>query len=127
MTEFLIGGVTTVTFFALILHYQNQLGIQLIPTHEPLDLDTVLQESGDQDLEKPPKKSGWKKGDKIGIEKFTKPGKKGRRIGPKTRQYLEPDNATNSGSGTHDGVWKLKGSRGERLGTISEDGRWLRF
>ena len=73
------------------------------------------------------KKSNFNKGDNIGLLRFTKKDKNGRLTDPKTRQYLEREMARNSGNGGHGGsYWKLYNRKGERMGTISKDGRWLR-
>ena len=64
---------------------------------------------GDEDPdEEEYKTKDFKKNDKIGLKRFTKKGKNGRLIDPKTRQYIEKDRARNSGSGGHGGShWKL--------------------
>ena len=46
---------------------------------------------------------------------------------PKTGEYVEKDKGVNSGSGSHGGsYWKLKDRFGNRVGTISKEGKWLR-
>lgn len=70
------------------------------------------------------KTKDFKKNDKIGLHRFTQKGKNGRLTDPKTKQYLERDRGRGrSHGGSH---WKLNDAQGNRLGTISKDGRWLR-
>lgn len=47
-------------------------------------------------------------------------------VDPKTGQYIEKDRAFNSGSGPHDGTWKLQDKKGKRIGNFTEDGKFLR-
>ena len=73
------------------------------------------------------KSSNFDKGDDIGLERFAIKSKGGRLVDKKTGQYLEADRARNSGVGGHGGsYWKLYDKRGNKIGTIDKDGRWLR-
>ena len=67
--------------------------------------------------------SNFKKDDNIGLERFTKPGKNGSKIDPKTKQVLEKTQGNPHGKGAD---FKLKDKSGKRIGTVSNDGRWLR-
>ena len=69
----------------------------------------------------------FKKGDNISLDRFSKKLKNGSLEDPKSKQRLVPDCARASGVGPHGGsYWKLLDRRGKRIGTISQDGRWLR-
>jgi hypothetical protein len=73
------------------------------------------------------KKSNFQKGDNIGLHRFTQKGKEGKWIDPKSGQYIQKDWSLNSGSGPHGpSRWKLYDFKEKRLGTISEDGKWMR-
>jgi hypothetical protein len=63
----------------------------------------------------------------IDISKFTQRQKGGDLIDPKTGYKLSPERARNSGTGGHGGsYWKLIDHKGNRVGTISQDGKFLR-
>jgi hypothetical protein len=73
---------------------------------------------------------GYNKGEDINLSRFTETSKvngKNVLMDPKTKQYIMKDKGKNSGVGGHGGsAWKLFNKSNERIGTISEDGRWLR-
>jgi hypothetical protein len=74
------------------------------------------------------KKSDFKKGDNIGLHRFTQRIDGRTWKDPKSGQIIQKENAINSGSGPHGPVhWKLFKSIGEkliRIGSITKDGRW---
>lgn len=73
------------------------------------------------------KYTNYEKGDDIGIGRFTEKGKNRKLTDPKSGQYLEPDRARNSGEGTHGpSYWKLRGRDEKLIGTVSEDGRFIK-
>lgn len=46
---------------------------------------------------------------------------------PKSGQYIEKDRGINTGSGPHGGsYWKLYDKQEKFLGTVTEDGKFLR-
>jgi hypothetical protein len=71
------------------------------------------------------KKGNYEKNDFIGIERFTKREKGGGLTDPKSGQYLSPERGNQPHGGSY---WKLKSKKGakNRIGTISQDGRFLR-
>ncbi len=69
----------------------------------------------------------YKVGENIGLGRFTQRLKRGTYRDPKTRETIVPDRARNSGEGGHGGSWwKLLNKKGKRIGTISQEGIYLR-
>ena len=72
-------------------------------------------------------KSNFEVGENIDLQRFTERLKGGMFKEVKTGQSITPDRARNSGTGIHGGsYWKLLDKFGKRIGTVSEDGRFLR-
>ncbi len=72
------------------------------------------------------KTKDFEKGDYVDLKRFTDRFEKVKFRDPKTQQYIEKDRAFNSGTGPHDGSYKLFDKTGNRIGTITKDGKWLR-
>jgi hypothetical protein len=63
----------------------------------------------------------------VDLSKFTQRMNGGKLKDPKTGYFLSKDKAVNSGTGTHGGsYWKLENSIEKRVGTLSQDGKFLR-
>jgi hypothetical protein len=72
------------------------------------------------------KKSNFEKGDYIDLKRFTNRFEKTKLKDPETGQYIQQDNAVNSGI-THGGsYWKLYSRDKKRIGTLAKDGKFLR-
>jgi hypothetical protein len=97
---------------------------------DPNDLDPDdedKEKSSDQNKNKY-KRTNYEKGDDVGIERFTIRFEKNKFRDPKTGQYIQKDKAVNSGAGSHGGSeWKLFDKSKKQIGTISSDGKWLRY
>lgn len=63
----------------------------------------------------------------IDVSKFSQRARGGDLVDPKTGYRLSPERAKNSGTGGHGGsYWKLLDAQGNRVGTIAQDGKFLR-
>ena len=86
----------------------------------------------DDDKNKKFKKSNFEKGDEVDINRFSnrvsQSGQRARLVDEKTGHYLEVDRAVNSGVGTHgeDAVYKLFDKLGNRLGSFSSTGQYIK-
>lgn len=73
------------------------------------------------------KKSNFQKGDNIGLHRFTQRIDGNTWKDPKSGQFIQKEQALNSGAGPHGpSRWKLYDFKEKRLGSISEDGKWMR-
>jgi hypothetical protein len=93
------------------------------PNIDPDDFEP--EEEGENDA-KEFKTSNFERGNNVGLHRFTERFEKTKFRDPKTKQYIEKDHAFNSGSGPHDGAYKLFDQSGKRIGTVTKEGKWLR-
>lgn len=111
--------------------------IPVIPNLQDSILYTPIHQTNWQDLIlykdnniKGYKTKDFEINDNIGLHRFTQrikqAGKRAKLVDPETKQYIEKDKAVNSGSGPHACYWKLYDKIGNRIGTVTEDGRWKR-
>jgi hypothetical protein len=103
----------------------EHIGFYSLNSRQKTSINFTKEQSSE--VSKSFKISNFQKNDNIGLERFTKRLKRGGLQDPKTKEVIMPELARNSGAKGHGGsYWKLFDSKGNRLGTISKDGRWLR-
>ena len=103
-------------------HQQKQAG-----DHQPQRQQPQQSSSASTGGALPPPEDD--EGGKFDINKFTQRKKvlkdNPHFVDPKTRQYIQKEDALNSGSGPHKGHWKLFDRHGRRIATLSKEGKIL--
>jgi|GEM_PF-2373200 len=109
-------------------HKAGKHGIADFGSQMP-DPDDFEPDEG-KELNKEFKTRNFKEGDNIDLERFSKRIKQYNQRAmfedPKTGQRIQLDNAANTGSGPHGCRWKLFDKSGNRIGSVNEQGIWLR-